>query len=108
MPGRMRKGLIPGIHSKSWDLWDPDPADSFEFSAERLYGNAKTSNSVCYIFERVMVRGPQKQCSQVSDLVMFDMPNSNRFDILSILIFCKISLSISISILPIGINIDIF
>ena len=31
-------------------------------------------------------------------LALFDMPNLNRFDILSILIFCKIALSISISI----------
>ena len=31
-------------------------------------------------------------------LALFDMPNLNRFDILSISIFCKIALSISISI----------
>ena len=26
------------------------------------------SLNMCYIFEKVMVRGPQKQCSQVSDI----------------------------------------
>ena len=31
-------------------------------------------------------------------IALFDMPNLNRFDILSILIFCKIAISISISI----------
>ena len=36
-------------------------------------------------------------CSRPS-LALFDMPNSNRYDILSISIFCKIPLSISISI----------
>ena len=30
------------------------------------------------------------------DIALFDMPNLNRFDILSISIFCKIALSISI------------
>ena len=46
-------------------------------------------------------------------LALFDMPNSNRFDILSISIFCKIDLSISISIfskitISISISISIF
>merc|ERR1719323_815566 len=48
-------------------------------------------------------------------LALFDMPNLNRFDILSISIFCKIALSISISIsiffriaLLISISISIF
>ena len=46
-------------------------------------------------------------------LGVFDMPNPNRFDILSISIFCKIPLSISISIffklsLSISISISIF
>ena len=27
-------------------------------------------SNMCYIFEKVMVRGPQKQCSQVSDIQM--------------------------------------
>ena len=35
---------------------------------------------------------------QRRDSVLFDMPNLNRFDILSISIFCKIDLSISIAI----------
>ena len=53
--------------------------------------------------------------SGVVHLALFDMPNSNRFDILSISIFFKISLSISISIsifskmsLSISISISIF
>ena len=46
-------------------------------------------------------------------LALFDMPNLNRFDILSISIFCKIALSISISIfskitISISISISIF
>ena len=44
-------------------------------------------------------------------LALFDMPNLNRFDILSISIFCKIALSISISIfskITISILISIF
>ena len=44
-------------------------------------------------------------------LALFDMPNLNRFDILSISIFCKIALSISISIfskITISISISIF
>ena len=48
-------------------------------------------------------------------LALFDMPNLNRFDILSISIFCKIALSISISIsifskmtVSISISISIF
>merc|ERR1711940_142119 len=50
-----------------------------------------------------------------SKLALFDMPNLNRFDILSISIFCKIALSISISIsifskitISISISISIF
>merc|ERR1712117_654265 len=50
-----------------------------------------------------------------SPLALFDMPNLNRFDILSISIFCKIALSISISIsifskitISISISISIF
>ena len=39
-----------------------------------------------------------EKLEKVSDVALFDMPNLNRFDILSIAIFCKISLSISISI----------
>ena len=49
------------------------------------------------------------------DVALFDMPNLNRFDILSISIFCKIALSISISIsifskitISISISISIF
>ena len=49
------------------------------------------------------------------ELALFDMPNLNRFDILSISIFCKIALSISISIsifskitISISISISIF
>ena len=34
----------------------------------------------------------------LSQVALFDMPNLNRFDILSISIFCKSALSISISI----------
>ena len=48
-------------------------------------------------------------------VALFDMPNLNRFDILSISIFCKIALSISISIsifskitISISISISIF
>ena len=48
-------------------------------------------------------------------IALFDMPNSNRYDILSISIFCKIPLSISISIsiysrksISISISISIF
>ena len=48
-------------------------------------------------------------------LALFDMPNLNRFDILSISIFCKIGLSLSISIsifskitISISISISIF
>merc|ERR1711936_1073990 len=48
-------------------------------------------------------------------LALFDMPNLNRFDILSISIFCKIALSISISLsifskitISISISISIF
>ena len=42
-------------------------------------------------------------------LALFDMPNLNRFDILSISIFCKIALTISISIFSkIAISISIF
>ena len=48
-------------------------------------------------------------------IALFDMPNLNRFDILSISIFCKIALSISISIsifskitISISISISIF
>ena len=42
-------------------------------------------------------------------LALFDMPNSNRYDILSISIFCKIPLSISIfSRKSISISISIF
>ena len=46
-------------------------------------------------------------------LALFDMPNLNRFDILSISIFCKIALSISLSIsifskLSLSISISIF
>ena len=56
-------------------------------------------------------------CSSVEicgrSVALFDMPNSNRFDILSISIFSEISLSISISIfskisLSISISISIF
>ena len=50
-----------------------------------------------------------------SYVALFDMPNLNRFDILSISIFCKIALSISISIsifskitISISISISIF
>ena len=50
-----------------------------------------------------------------SHIALFDMPNLNRFDILSISIFCKIALSISISIsifskitISISISISIF
>ena len=50
-----------------------------------------------------------------SSVALFDMPNLNRFDILSISIFCKIALSISISIsifskitISISISISIF
>ena len=47
--------------------------------------------------------------SSLSDLALFDMPNLNRFDILSISLFCKIALSISISIFSkITISISIF
>ena len=51
--------------------------------------------------------------SGVVHLALFDMPNSNRFDILLILIFPKISLSISISIsifskMSLSISISIF
>ena len=49
------------------------------------------------------------------NVALFDMPNLNRFDILSISIFCKIALSISISIsifskitISISISISIF
>ena len=44
-------------------------------------------------------------------VALFDMPNLNRFNILSISIFCKIALSISISIfskITISISISIF
>ena len=42
-------------------------------------------------------------------IALFDMPNLNRFDILSISIFCKIALSISIfSKITISISISIF
>ena len=44
-------------------------------------------------------------------LALFDMPNLNRFDILSVSIFCKIALSISISIfskITLSISISIF
>ena len=51
----------------------------------------------------------------VEEVALFDMPNLNRFDILSISIFCKIALSISISIsifskitISISISISIF
>ena len=44
----------------------------------------------------------------MTHLGVFDMPNSNRFDILSISIFCKIALSISIfSKITISISISI-
>ena len=43
------------------------------------------------------------------DLALFDMPNLNRFDVLSISIFCKIAISISIfSKITISISISIF
>ena len=46
----------------------------------------------------------------VVDVALFDMPNSNRFNILAISIFSKISLSISISIFSkyVLVDIDIF
>ena len=55
------------------------------------------------------------EVSGATPLALFDMPNLNRFDILSISIFCKIALSISISIsifskitISISISISIF
>ena len=31
--------------------------------------------NMCYIFEKVMVRGPQKQCSQLSDVQLHKYTN---------------------------------
>ena len=63
----------------------------------------------CSFFEHCSNKGGGGQ------LALFDMPNLNRFDILSISIFCKIALSISISIsifskitISISISISIF
>ena len=33
-------------------------------------------HDMCYIFEKVMVRGPQRQCSQVSDLQIHKYTNT--------------------------------
>ena len=33
--------------------------------------------NICYIFEKVMVRGPQKQCSRVSDVQIHKYKNTN-------------------------------
>ena len=33
--------------------------------------------NMCYIFENVMVRGPQKQCSEVSDVQIHKYKNTN-------------------------------
>ena len=56
-----------------------------------------------------------RQVLGLESIALFDMPNLNRFDILSISIFCKIALSISISIsifskitISISISISIF
>ena len=32
-------------------------------------------SNMCYIFEKVMVRGPQKQCSQLSDVQLHKYTN---------------------------------
>ena len=63
-----------------------------------------------YLF---VLKHPKMEGDVISDhfLALFDMPNLNRFDILSISIFCKIALSISISIfskITISISISIF
>ena len=35
-------------------------------------------HDMCYIFEKVMVRGPQKQCSRVSDLQIHKYTNTQK------------------------------
>ena len=48
---------------------------------------------------RLVLNHNSSACYHIlQQLALFDMPNLNRFDILSISIFCKIALSISISI----------
>ena len=34
--------------------------------------------NMCYIFENVMVQGPQKQCSQVSDVQIHKYTNTQK------------------------------
>ena len=65
------------------------------------------------LVQQVVIKG--QHLGPEGELALFDMPNLNRFDILSISIFCKIALSISISIsifskitISISISISIF
>ena len=59
----------------------------------------------------VLTKGEDYGYASRSELGVFDMPNPNRYDILSISIFCKIPLSISIfsrMAISISISISIF
>ena len=53
---------------------------------------------LCNVSALITSQLKQTFMSQPAPLALFDMSNLNRFDILSISIFCKIALSISISI----------
>ena len=85
-----------------------DPESGFQQLLDECSAKAKAATHNTH-------RNPTFGPFAVSQLVLFDMPNPNRFDILSILIFSKISLSISISIsifsrmsLSMSISISIF
>ena len=40
--GKLARWSLYTIHSKSWSSWSTNSADNLEFSAERLFENAKT------------------------------------------------------------------
>ena len=98
----VKKGTLFSTR-KTWEVRSHMLDVAGNFPGHRKY---EPSNWMCQACGGV-VREDQEHLT----LGLFDMPNSNRFDILSISIFSKISLSISISIFSktsLSISISIF
>ena len=111
------------LAGKRWGLYNDDRGiikvcrthSKHSNSRLRLNNNTAPHSQIFTIYEdKDRLCCPDK-ARAVQGVALFDMPNLNRFDILSISIFCKIALSISISIsifskitISISISISIF